>query len=96
MIDFRSDTVTKPSLEMRNRISDAIVGDDVMQEDPTIHELELRVASLFGKQSALFFPSGTMSNLTAILCWCTNRGSEFIVGDNSHMFLFEQAVQFVY
>ena len=91
MIDLHSDTVTKPTNEMREAMATAIVGDDVSCEDPTIKILENRVAQMFQKESALFFPSGTMSNLTALLIWCNNRGSEFIVGDNSHMFLFEQA-----
>jgi threonine aldolase len=91
MIDLHSDTVTKPTNEMREAMATAIVGDDVSCEDPTIKILQERVAQMFEKDSALFFPSGTMSNLTALLIWCNNRGSEFIVGDNSHMFLFEQA-----
>lgn len=91
MIDLHSDTVTQPTPEMRQAMYNAIVGDDVSCEDPTIIMLEERVAQMFNKESALFFPSGTMSNLTAVLTWCSSRGSEFIVGDNSHMFLFEQA-----
>jgi threonine aldolase len=91
MIDLRSDTVTKPTDEMRNSMRDAIVGDDVFGEDPTILLLENRVAEMFHKESALFFPSGTMSNLTALLTWCDSRGSEVIVGDKSHIFLFEQS-----
>ena len=91
MIDLHSDTVTKPTPEMRQAMFEAVVGDDVSREDPTIILLEERIAKMFHKESALFFPSGTMSNLTAVLTWCSNRGSEFIVGDNSHMFLFEQA-----
>ena len=91
MIDLRSDTVTKPTPEMRKAMSEAVVGDDVFGEDETIQQLENRVAQLFQKDAALFFPSGTMSNLTSILTWCPNRGSEIIVGDNSHIFLFEQA-----
>lgn len=96
MIDFRSDTVTKPTDAMRVAMSDAIVGDDVYREDPTVIVLEQRVAAMFGKECSLFFPSGTMSNLCAALTWCNNRGSEIIVGDRSHMFLFEQggAAQF--
>jgi len=82
MIDLRSDTVTKPTLEMRKAMAEAIVGDDVFGEDETIQQLENRVAQMFDKEAALFFPSGTMSNLTAILTWCPNRGSEIIVGDN--------------
>jgi len=90
MIDLHSDTVTKPTLRMREAMSCARVGDDVSEEDPTVNLLQDRVASLFGKESALFFPSGTMANLTAVLAWSPNRGSEIIVGDKSHMFLFEQ------
>lgn len=66
------------------------VGDDVFGEDPTINELEARVAGLFGKESSLFFPSGTMSNLAAVMSWCGTRGSEMILGDTSHIHLFEQ------
>ena len=91
MLDFRSDTVTKPTPAMRVAMSEAIVGDDVYCEDPTIIALETRIATMFGKESALFFPSGTMSNLCATLTWCNSRSSEIIVGDKSHMFLFEQA-----
>jgi threonine aldolase len=91
IIDLHSDTVTRPTTEMRKAMASAIVGDDVSREDPTIILLENRVAKMFNKEAALFFPSGTMSNLTALLTWCSTRGSEFIVGDKSHMFLFEQA-----
>ena len=63
-IDYRSDTVTKPSPSMRLAMSVAEVGDDVMREDPSINLLQTRVASLLGKEDALFFPTGTMSNLT--------------------------------
>lgn len=90
IIDLRSDTVTKPSPEMRLASSNAIVGDDVYEEDPTVKTLEERISQLFHKESALFFPSGTMSNLAALLCWCPNRGSEIVVGDKSHIFLYEQ------
>jgi threonine aldolase len=91
MIDLRSDTVTLPTLEMRNRMYNAIVGDDVMKEDTTVNELQNRLSNMFNKEDALFFPSGTMANLTSILTWCEKRGSEIIVGDKSHIFLFEQA-----
>lgn len=96
MIDLHSDTVTKPTIEMRLAMYNAVVGDDVLEEDPTVKLLESRVANMFQKEAALFFPSGTMSNLTAVLVWCNKRGSEIIVGDNSHMFLYEQggAAQF--
>jgi threonine aldolase len=91
MIDLHSDTVTKPTIEMRTAMMNAKVGDDVSCEDPTVKALETRVAGMFHKEAALFFPSGTMSNLTAVLTWCTGRGSEIILGDQSHMFLYEQA-----
>jgi threonine aldolase len=96
IIDLRSDTVTKPTCEMRDIMKFALVGDDVYQEDPTINCLENQIAYLFNKEAALFFPSGTMSNLTALLAWCPIRGSEILVGDKSHIFLFEQcgAAQF--
>jgi threonine aldolase len=90
MIDIHSDTVTQPTQKMREAMMYAEVGDDVSEEDPTVKELETRTAKLFQKEAALFFPSGTMSNLTALLAWCPERGSEVIMGDNSHMFLYEQ------
>uniref|UniRef100_A0A6C0E887 Aromatic amino acid beta-eliminating lyase/threonine aldolase domain-containing protein n=1 Tax=viral metagenome TaxID=1070528 RepID=A0A6C0E887_9ZZZZ len=89
-IDLRSDTVTQPSDEMRQSVLYCSVGDDVFGEDPTINELQETAAKLFNKESALFFPSGTMSNLAAILSWCPKRSSEIIVGDKSHIFLYEQ------
>jgi threonine aldolase len=96
IIDLRSDTVTKPTHKMRTSIVEAEVGDDVYGEDPTMNLLQKRVADMFNKEDALFFPTGTMSNLAAILAWCPTRGSEIIVGDKSHIFLYEQigVVQF--
>jgi len=90
IIDLRSDTVTQPTVEMRQAMATAQVGDDVYQEDPTVIQLETRIAQMFGKESALFFPTGTMANLTSVMAWCPNRGSEIIVGDKSHLFLYEQ------
>jgi threonine aldolase len=90
-IDLRSDTVTLPTIKMREVMKNAKVGDDVFQEDTTVIKLEEVIAEMFNKESALFFPTGTMANLTAILTWCNERGSEIIVGDNSHIFLFEQS-----
>lgn len=90
-IDLRSDTVTQPSLNMRKSVLSCDVGDDVYREDKTICLLEEKIATMFGKEAALFFPTGTMCNLTAILTWCPNRGSEIIVGDKSHIFLYEQS-----
>ena len=89
-IDLRSDTVTRPTTEMREAMAEADVGDDVYGEDNTVKKLEERISKMFDKEAALFLPSGTMSNLIAILSWCQGRGSEVIVGDKSHIFLYEQ------
>ena len=89
-IDLRSDTVTRPTPAMRTAMFEAEVGDDVFGDDPTIIKLEEKMCQLFQKESALFFPSGTMSNLAATMSWCSRRGSEMILGDSSHMFLYEQ------
>ncbi|CAM9304156.1 unnamed protein product [Scytosiphon promiscuus] len=90
-IDLRSDTVTQPTGGMRKAMQKAEVGDDVLGEDPTVKRLEAETAELLGKEAALFVPSGTMANLICHLIWCSNRGSEMIVGDQSHSFLWEQA-----
>lgn len=88
MIDLRSDTVTLPTPEMREAIATAPVGDDVYGEDPTVNLLEEESARLFGKEAALFIPSGTMGNLAAVLTHC-ERGNEIILGDKAHIFLNE-------
>lgn len=90
LIDLRSDTVTKPTQKMREAMLHAEVGDDVYREDPTTNLLETRMATIFEKEAALFLPSCTMCNLVAIMTWCNRRGGEIIVGDKSHIFLFEQ------
>ena len=87
-VDLRSDTVTLPTPQMREAMAEAVVGDDVYGEDPTINQIEEMSASLMGKQAGLFVPTGTMGNLAAILAHC-GRGDEFILGDQSHTFLFE-------
>ena len=93
-IDLRSDTVTKPTKAMLQSIIDNFedVGDDVYEEDKVVKELQIRLRVMFNKEDALFFPSGTMCNLTAILCWC-NRGSEIILGNKSHIFYLNKPVQ---
>ena len=88
MIDLRSDTVTKPSAAMLNAMMEAKVGDDVFKQDPTVNELEASLADLFGKEAALFFPSGTMANQTAIKLH-TNPGDELICDKWGHVFLYE-------
>jgi len=91
VIDLKSDTVTKPSNAMRAAMVLADVGDDVYNEDPSMIALEQRVALMFNKDASLFFPTGTMSNLTAVMTWCNVRGAETIAGDSSHIFQWEQA-----
>ena len=86
--DFRSDTVTAPCAAMRAAMRDTAVGDDVLGEDPTVNELERKVAELLGKEAALFVSSGTMGNLVAIGAVC-GRGDELLVPDKSHINCFE-------
>uniref|UniRef100_A0A182TMA2 Aromatic amino acid beta-eliminating lyase/threonine aldolase domain-containing protein n=1 Tax=Anopheles melas TaxID=34690 RepID=A0A182TMA2_9DIPT len=90
VVDFRSDTISVPTPSMRQAMFTAAVGDDVYGEDPTVRQLEQRSAALFGKEAALFVPSGTMANLLAMMVHCSRRGTEAIVGDIAHGFLYEQ------
>ena len=90
MIDLRSDTVTRPSAGMRAAMAAAEVGDDVYGEDPTVNRLEAEVARLLGKEAALFCPSGTMSNLVAILT-ATHPGEEVLVDSEAHVLHYELA-----
>lgn len=87
-LDFRSDTVTKPTNLMREAMANAEVGDDVYQEDPSVNQLQDLAAEITGMESGLFVPSGTMGNLTSILSHC-QRGDEIIVGRKAHIFLYE-------
>jgi threonine aldolase len=87
-IDLRSDTVTKPTPEMREAMAEAEVGDDVYRDDLTVNKLEDLAAEMLGKEAALFVPSGTMGNLIALLVHC-QRGDEVIVGNQSHIYLNE-------
>lgn len=89
-VDLRSDTVTEPGEAMRSAMAQARVGDDVFGEDPTVNELQKVVADLFGMEAALFVPTGTMSNLIAVMVHCRERGDEMIVGDLSHLHIYEQ------
>ncbi len=88
IIDFRSDTVTTPTPEMREAMYYSKVGDDVYEEDPTVTELEQLGATLLGKEAGLFLPSGTMGNQVAVMSW-TKRGNEVILEAESHMYYFE-------
>ncbi len=90
-IDLRSDTVTKPSAEMRRAMFEAEVGDDVYGEDPTINRLEQRAAEIFGREAALFVPSGTMGNQIAIKLH-THHGQEVVCEERGHVFNYEMAM----
>lgn len=90
IVDLRSDTVTQPSQPMLQTAARAPTGDDVMGEDPTVLALQEYVADLFGKEAALYVPTGTMSNLCAILSHCHyNKSAEMILGKYSHINLYE-------
>ena len=86
--DFRSDTVTSPCPAMRQAMAEAVVGDDVLGDDPTVVELERRTAELLGKEAALYVTSGTQGNLLAIGAVC-NRGDEVLTADKSHIRCYE-------
>ncbi|MGB9465399.1 MAG: GntG family PLP-dependent aldolase [Candidatus Acidiferrum sp.] len=90
IVDLRSDTVTRPTAEMRRAMAEAEVGDDVYGEDPTVNRLEKRAAEIFGKEAALFVPTGCMGNLIAIKVW-THHGDEVICDEKSHVNLYELA-----
>jgi threonine aldolase len=88
-IDLRSDTITRPTPAMRKAMAEAEVGDDVFKEDPTVNRLEQMAARIMGKPAGLLVSSGTMGNLVAQLAHC-GRGDETILGDQSHVFFYEQ------
>ena len=88
VVDLRSDTVTRPTAAMRAAMASADVGDDVFGDDPTVNALQQRIAALLGKEAALFVPSGTMSNLCALMSHC-QRGDEALVGQLAHTFRYE-------
>ena len=90
-IDLRSDTVTRPTPEMRRAMAEAEVGDDVYGEDPTINRLEQRAAEIFGREAAIFVPSGTMGNQVAIKIH-TRPGQEVICEERAHIFNYEMAM----
>jgi threonine aldolase len=87
-VDLRSDTVTRPSAAMREAMARAEVGDDVFGDDPTVNRLQELVAERFGMEAGLFFPSGTQSNLAALMAHC-QRGEEVILGQDAHTYCHE-------
>ncbi|MDH3318215.1 MAG: low-specificity L-threonine aldolase [Betaproteobacteria bacterium] len=88
VVDLRSDTVTRPSAGMRRAMAEAEVGDDVFGDDPTVNRLQARAAELFGFDASLFFPTGTQSNLAALMSHC-QRGEEVLVGMEAHTYRYE-------
>src|SRR5512146_2916120 len=90
-VDLRSDTVTKPTPEMRRAMAEAEVGDDVYGEDPTLNRLEQRAAEIFAREAAVFVPSGTMGNQIAIKTH-TRPGQEVICEERGHVFNYEMAM----
>jgi len=87
-IDLRSDTVTRPSAAMRRAMAEAAVGDDVFLEDPTVNRLQARAADVFGREAALFVPSGSMGNLTCVMAQ-TRPGQEVVCETNGHIYNYE-------
>src|SRR5438270_13813350 len=88
VVDLRSDTVTRPSPGMRRAMLEAELGDDVFGDDPTVNRLQERAAEIFGFEAALLFPSGTQSNLAALMSYC-QRGDEVIIGAEQHSYRYE-------
>jgi threonine aldolase len=88
IVDLRSDTVTRPSPGMRKAMHEAELGDDVFGDDPTVNRLQARAAELFGFEAALLFPTGTQSNLAALMSHC-GRGEEVILGSEAHSYRYE-------
>ncbi|OZI24844.1 low-specificity L-threonine aldolase [Bordetella genomosp. 7] len=88
MIDLRSDTVTRPTAGMLQAMATAPLGDDVMGDDPTVQRLQAALAERTGKEVGLFFPSGTQSNLAALMAHC-GRGDEYLVGQQAHTYKYE-------
>lgn len=88
IVDLRSDTVTRPSAGMRRAMAEAELGDDVFGDDPSVNRLQARAAEMLGFEQALLFPSGTQSNLAALMSHC-GRGDEYLVGQEAHTYRFE-------
>ena len=88
IVDLRSDTVTRPSPGMRRAMAEAELGDDVFGDDPSVNLLQARAAEMLGFEAALYFPSGTQSNLAALMSHC-GRGDEYLVGQEAHTYRFE-------
>ncbi|XP_020014412.1 uncharacterized protein isoform X1 [Castor canadensis] len=90
VVDLRSDTVTRPGPAMRRAMAEAVVGDDDYGEDPTVRELQEKVALLLGVEQTLFVPTNTMANLIAVMGHCRRRGSQLLLGQECHLHVYEQ------
>jgi threonine aldolase len=88
IVDLRSDTVTRPSAGMRRAMAEAELGDDVFGDDPTVNLLQAKAAEMLGFEAALLFPTGTQSNLAALMSHC-GRGDEYLVGQDAHTYRYE-------
>jgi len=88
IVDLRSDTVTRPTVAMREAMFAAPLGDDVFGDDPSVNALQDKIAALLGFEAALFMPTGTQSNLCALMAHC-GRGDEYIVGQLAHTYRYE-------
>src|SRR5690348_17897660 len=94
IVDLRSDTVTRPTPAMRRAMAEAQLGDDVYREDPTVNRLQERAAEIFGRESALFLPSGSMGNQIAVKIH-TKPGQEVIIEERGHIYNYEMAAMSV-
>ncbi|XP_051695666.2 uncharacterized protein [Oryctolagus cuniculus] len=90
VVDLRSDTVTRPGPAMRRAMAEAVVGDDDYGEDPTVRELQEEAAELLGVERTLFVPTCTMANLISVMGHCRRRGSQLLLGQDSHLHVYEQ------
>ncbi|KAF0025630.1 hypothetical protein F2P81_022511 [Scophthalmus maximus] len=90
VVDLRSDAATKPGPAMCQAMVEAAVRGDLIEDDQTVNELQEMAADMFGMEAALFVPTGTMGNLIAVMVHCRERGDEMIVGDLSHLHIYEQ------
>ena len=90
VIDMRSDTVTRPSQRMKDVMMTCALGDDVFGDDPTVAYMQNTMAQFFGKEAALYMPSGTQSNLVAMMVNCKNKGDSAIIGSKCHINNYER------
>ena len=90
VIDMRSDTVTRPSQRMKDVMMTCAVGDDIFGDDPTVNYMQEQMAKFFGKEASLYMPSGTQSNLVAMMLSCKTKGDSAMIGDKCHIYNYER------